>query len=280
MRRALALASAVAVCLLIGTGSLPAQTVLTPQISGNTLTAKIDLPGGVAADLTIVFEQTVGLNANALTLTVGLVDPTDPSLLSRLPSPGLAIPTAFPVLLHVDPTAGSGLSFSGIYKLSLYTHNLTLVTNSPLRLYKAPAGGAFQDITNSLQFGSVRAGGGGGTLSDFIIVLDTRPIDGVIGGKFDSLQSVLTANASGINAAVFSELQQRLSNARNLYSAGSITAAIDAVSSFSDYVKQQSGANIPDVWQAGGGPVNVAGLLRSGADTLKFSLTAKANGTL
>jgi hypothetical protein len=69
-----------------------------------------------------------------------------------------------------------------------------------------------------------------------------------------------------------------LSNARSLYAAGSLLAAINAVADFSDQVKQQSGANIPDVWRADGSLVNVAGLLRADADTLKFSLTAKANG--
>jgi hypothetical protein len=46
----------------------------------------------------------------------------------------------------------------------------------------------------------------------------------------------------------------------------------------SDAVKQQSGANIPDVWQASGSLVNVAGALRGAADTLKFSLVWKSNG--
>jgi len=45
---------------------------------------------------------------------------------------------------------------------------------------------------------------------------------------------------------------------------------------FSRYVKAHSGADIPDVWRANCSPlVNVAGLLRSGADTLRFSLDRK-----
>jgi hypothetical protein len=80
-------------------------------------------------------------------------------------------------------------------------------------------------------------------------------------------------------AAVASDLQQRLSNARSFYAAGSLPSAINAAAGFSDQVKQQSGANVPDVWNANGSLVNVAGLLRAQADTLKFSLTAKANGS-
>ena len=43
-----------------------AQTSLAPQISGNSVTAKIQLPGGVEADHSIAFEQVVGLNSNAV----------------------------------------------------------------------------------------------------------------------------------------------------------------------------------------------------------------------
>jgi hypothetical protein len=265
---------------LVLCAALPAAAqvlTLTPQFSGNTVTAQIQFTGGVEADLSIVFEQAVGLNSNAVGLTAALVSPNDPTLVSRIPT-GVSIPGAFPVLVHVDPTAASGLSFSGVYRFLLHTHNLTLVTNSPLRLYKSHAGGPFQDITTSLEMGSVRAGGTGNDMSEFLIVADVRPTDGVIASKFDALQSALSANVSSMPAAVASDLQQRLSNARSFYAAGSLTSAINAVAGFSDQVKQQSGANIPDVWRANGSLVNVAGLLRAGADTLKYSLTAKANG--
>ncbi len=261
--------------------SLPAaaQTTLTPQISGNTLTANISLPGNIEADLTITFEQAVGLNANALSLTAGLVNPTDISLLSRFPDPtSVSIPTAFPVLLRIDPTAASGLSFSGVYRLTLHTHNLTLTTNSPLRLYKAASGGPFRDITAAVDAGSVRPGGDGGAYSEFLVVVDLRPTDSVISGKFTGLNNDLAANGSAISPAVLADLQQRLAAAKDLYMQGQIASAINAVQAFADQVKQQSGANIPDVWRANGNLVNVAGLLRSDASTLKFSLTWKANG--
>ena len=275
MRRIPALIPTLVLC-----AALPAAAqvlTLTPQFSGNTVTAQIQLTGGVEADLSIVFEQAVGLNSNAVGLTAALVSPSDPTLASRLPT-GVSIPGAFPVLVHVDPTAASTLSLSGVYRFFLHTHNLTLVTNSPLRLYKSHAGGPFQDITTSLEMGSVRAGGTEGNMSEFLIVADVQPTDAVIASKFDALQSALSANASSMPAAVASDLQQRLSNARSFYTAGSLTSAISAIADFSDQVKQQSGANIPDVWRANGSLVNVAGLLRAGAETLKYSLTAKANG--
>ncbi len=276
MRRITAL-----VPILILCAALPAaaQTTIVPQISGNTLTANISLPGNIQADLTIAFEQAVGLNANALSLTVGLVDPTDMSLLSRLPDPtSISIPAAFPVLLRIDPTAASPLSFAGVYRLTLHTYNLTFTTNSPVRLFKAPTGGSFQDITAAVDAGSVRPGGDGGRYSEFLVVVDTRPTDSVITDKFNRLSSDLSANGSAINPAVLADLQQRVAAAKDLYAQGQIASAISAVQAFAEQVKQQSGANIPDVWRANGSLVNVAGELRSDASTLKFSLTWKANG--
>jgi hypothetical protein len=265
--------------LILSTSPVPgfAQTALTPSISGNELTARIEF-GAVAADLTVTFENVVGLNPGALALSATLVNPGDALLLSRLPS-GVSIPSGLPIVVRIDPTASSALAFEGVYKLSLYTHNLTLGANSPLRLYRAPTGGGFQDMTGSLQAGSVRAGGSGPGFSEFLIAVDTRFVDSVIVGKFDTLQGQLSANSSAIAPAVAADLQQRLNQARAAYNTGAIPAAIDAVAGFGDEVKKQSGAAVPNVWRANGGPANVAGLLRSSADTLKYSLVFKSNLT-
>jgi hypothetical protein len=267
--------------LLLTASSVPGygQTAVVPTISGNELTARIELANGVAANLTITFEKVVGLNPSALALTATLINPKDVGFAGRLPDPAVSVPAAFPVVLRIDPTASSALSFEGVYKLSLYTSNLTLAANSPLRLYRAPSGGSFQDMTGFLQAGSVRAGGSGPGFSDFVIVADARLIDSVIAGKFDALQSQLSANSPAIDPAVAADLQQRLSQARSAYNAGSLAAAIDGITAFGDQVKKQSGALIPNVWRANGGPVNVAGLLRSAADTLTFSLAFKSNLT-
>jgi hypothetical protein len=267
--------------LVLTASSVPGygQTAVVPTISANELTARIELANGVAADLTITFEKVIGLNPSALALTATLIDPKDVGFAGRLSDPAVSIPAAFPVVVRIDPTASSALSFEGVYKLSLYTSNLTLAANSPLRLYRAPSGGAFQDMTGFLQAGSVRAGGSGPGFSEFVIVADARLIDTVIVGKFDALQSQLSANSPAIDPAVAADLQQRLSQARSAYNANSLAAAIDGITAFGDQVKKQSGTAIPNVWRANGGPLNVAGLLRSAAETLKFSLAFKSNLT-
>lgn len=261
--------------LLALTSSLHAQIALTPAISGNELKAKAELPGGLDVEVAITFEQVVGLNPSALSLTATLLDPTDLALLGRLSGAGLVtVPAAFPVLVRVEPGASSSLSFSGISTLSIYTHALTLGT-APLRLFRAPSGGSFQDMTGFLATGSVRAGGGTGSYSEFLIVADARPLDSVILGKFDALAALLTAHASSMLPAVHAGLSQRLANARAHFEGGAIKEAIGAVEGFGEEVKKQSGAAIPDVWRANSNLVNVAGLLRAGADTLRFSLTLK-----
>jgi hypothetical protein len=266
--------------LLLSASPVPgfAQTALVPTISGNELTARVELADSVAADLTITFEKVVGLNPSALALSATIVNPGDLTLLSRLPS-GVSVPTGFPVVVRIDPTSSSALAFEGVYNLSLYTHNLTLGANSPLRLYRAPGGGSFQDMTGYLQAGSVRAGGSGPGFSEFLIAADTREVDSVIAGKFDTLQSQLSGNSSAITATVAADLQQRLNQARAAYDTGALAAAIDGVAGFGDEVKKQSGAAVPNVWRANGGPANVAGALRSSADTLKYSLVFKSNLT-
>ena len=262
--------------LLFSSLALSARAAtVTPTIKGNELTGRIELPGGVAADLTISFEQAVGLNAGSLTITANLINPLDATLLGRLPS-GASIPAGFPVLVEIQPAPGSTLTFSGTYRLSLYTHNLNL--SAPLRLFRGPSAGTFADMTGFLEVGSVRAGGTGPGYSQFLLVLDPRALDPVIAAKFDTVQALLTAHAGSMPPAVAAALQQQLASARSLSDSGDTSGAITAVAAFATSVKDQSGSAIPDVWQANNpGLANVAGLLRAGADTLKFSLLLKSN---
>jgi len=273
-----------------------AQVPVPLSVTGNQARGTIELPGGIGAELTISFEAVVGLHPDALEVSATLVDPTDPDLLARLPGiqessvPGLlgglvttlsyqvTIPPAFPVVVRIDPSPSSALSFAGVATVSFYTHNLNLDPAVPMALYKAHAGGPFFDITVIEGRGSYRAGGGGGDFSEFLIVIDTRPMDDVIVGKFGALQSLLDDHAGSIPAAVASLLQQHVSAAQTLYQSGATLAAIGELRAFSNYVAARSGKDIPDVWRANDpSRVNVAGLLRSAADTLRFSLDRKAS---
>jgi hypothetical protein len=279
---------------LLAPPSASAQVSVPITVSGNVARGWIELPGGVGAELTLSFETVVGLHPGALEVTATLVDPDDPALRARLPGlvPGLplggllpgilppppvSIPPTFPVLVRVSPTSSSMLAFSGLYTLSLYTHNLQLEPTVPLALYKAPNGGNFRDITASEGRGSYRAGGGGGDFSEFLIVVDRRPIDLVIVEKFAALDLLLLEHTPSIPPTVLTSLLQRLLRARGFFDGGMTVAALWEMGAFSRYVGNHSGGEIPDVYRANCGGVNVAGLLRSAADTLKFSLDRKAS---
>jgi hypothetical protein len=255
---------------------LPISVPVSLSISGKEALGSFDI-GGIGADLKIKFENVVGLVPSAFDVTATLVSPIDPGLLARLPAGGLVgIPIAFPVVVRISPSPDSGLSFEGIYEVSFHTHNLHLDVNLPFSLFKSPDGGAFKDITKSEGRGSFRDDGGGGDFSDFMIVIDLQPIDTVINAKFDDLQSTIANNAGAMPPDVVATLQSNLANARTLYQSGAVRDAIDAMRVFSRFVQAHSGEDIPDVWRANCSPhVNVAGLLRSGADTLRFSLDRK-----
>jgi hypothetical protein len=255
---------------------LPITVPVSLSVSGNEALGSFDI-GGIGADLKIDFENVVGLVPSAFDVTASLVNPVDPALIARLPPGGLVgLPVAFPIVIRISPSASSSLSFEGPYFISIHTHNLHLDPDVPFSLFKAPDGGAFKDITKSEGRGSYRDDGGGGDFSDFLIAVDLRPIDAVIGGKFDDLQALINNNADSIPPDVVATLQANLASARTLYQSGAIRDAIDAMRIFSRYVKAHSGEEIPDVWRANcSSLVNVAGLLRSGADTLRFSLDRK-----
>lgn len=252
------------------------QGIVNPAISGNVVTAQIQLPGGINADLSLTFEQPTGLDLSTLGLSAELASADQLATQGRLPSGGLvSLPSAFPVLLRVSPTGTSALAFHGIYSISLHTENLPYAVNTPLRLFKAPDGGPFKDITEATAPGSYRVRGSGGTFSEFLILADLRNLDAVINQKFNDLQAILDWNAQAIEPNVLSVLRNRLTEARAAFAGGDITTSKQKLRDFTDMVIGHSGSDIPDIWRANSNLVNVAGLLRSAAGTLTYSLSLK-----
>jgi hypothetical protein len=265
---------------LIFASPLAAQGVVHPTVSENQVSLAVQLPGGLGADLTISFERVVGLSLANLGISAEVITPTSPALLSRLPSSRVSIPAAFPVLLRIEPPAAGGLSFSGIVAIELHTHNLNFVSPCPLRLFAATGGGRFEDITESMGMGSYRVRGTKGGFSEFLILTDLRPLNGVINQKFNRLEAILSDNAAAVPGPILQDLTSRLQTARAHNTTGQTLAAIQDVEGFLAVVQQHSGAEIPDVWRSAGDLVNVAGLLRAGGGTLRFSLNLKASGGL
>jgi hypothetical protein len=239
-------------------------------ITGNEVRGDVSLSATLTAELVLSFENAVGLNLQNLGMSAAVVDAADPALLARLPAVGLA--AGFPVLVTVAPPANGGLSFSGVYSLSLHTHALEFTANCPLRLYTAHDGGNFEDMTETIGMGSYRVRGTGGSFSEFLIVSDLRPIAAVTSAKFDALENLLARYGDSIPDAVRGTLEDQLIAARVAYLSGSAVEAVRQLDLFVGTVRANSGSAIPDVWRASGDLVNIAGLLRSAASTLRFSI--------
>ena len=248
--------------------SNPALASVTVDVDGDTVTADIEI-GTLEADMTITFENAIGLTAESIGISATTISVTDVSLLARLPS-GMSIPAAFPLKITVEPPSAKGLSFTGAATIEIHTHALSLVTNSPLRLMKAPLGGDFVDITESLASGSVRSRGRTGGFSEFIIGIDTRSHATMASAKFDDLDDVL-ADAT-LPSALRTTLEDYVDDARADYLLGDYVDAIDDLEDFIDEVEDEAGGDIANVWRASRDLDNDAGLMIAQAKTLIFSL--------
>lgn len=267
-----------AVLLLTAAVPATASGIVGAQVEGNTVEAKIRLPGGVGADLIVAFEEVVGLSPESLGLSARLLDAADLlALASRLPSSLVSVPSGFPVLLTIEPPETGGLSFAGVASIELYTHALTFLPGCPFRLYAAPLGGPFHDITQSNSGGSYRVRGSKGEFSEFLIVADVRAVDEVVGEKFTRTEQKLASHAAAIPPTVYADLVAILDAAETAWDSGDVVGAIAAVETFADTVKSHSGSDIPDVWRSARDLTNAAGDLRAAAATLRFSLLLQAN---
>lgn len=256
---------------------LPAlsEGIVGVVVEGNELRAEISLPGGIGADLTLAFEQVVGLTEANVGLDVSLVSLLDTTLLARLTQ--ATVPALFPVLLRIEPPAEGGLSFSGPVTIALHTHNLPYLPGTLLRIYGASLGEPFEDITEYVGSGSYRCRGKKGSFSEFLILVDLRPLSLTIREKLERLENTLEGNESLIDPAVFSQLTTLAGQIRSAYEGGNKTLAITGTNQFLALVTSNSGAAIPDVWRSSRDLVNVAGLLRAAGETLLFSLGLKSN---
>lgn len=267
----------VATLLLLALPAHAANGIYDIQIDGNT--ARVDVAlGGASATLTVRFENVVGLSADNLGISAQLVNPLSSGFVSRLGS-GISLPAAFPLVVKIAPPADGGLSFSGVVSVELYTHDLQYTIGSPLRLYSAPDGGSFSDITTFVGSGSIRSGGSKADFSEFIIAADTRPLSIAIQSKYSKLASLLNQHASSMSSSLQSELVSLFNASSSAYAGGQLVAAITHLEAFDERVVSASGNGLPDVWRSSRDLANVAGQLRSAAATLRYSLTLASNAS-
>jgi hypothetical protein len=250
------------------------QGTVSASVSGSSVHFTISLPGNLGAEASLTFEDVSGLTLANLGISAQVINPVDPALLARLP--GGSIPAGgLPVLLRIEPPVTGSLSFTGIVTLKVHTENLQYTTGTPLRIFSAPLGGPFRDITTSMGAGSYRARGTTGGFSEFLIVAEARTVDQVIVEKLGRLEDLLETYEGSMSALIYGDLEELLASAHAEYTQGDLRQAIQNVNEFLDTLEQHSGTAIPDVWRSARNVQNVAGYLRAGALTLRFSLALK-----
>jgi len=232
--------------------------------AGQSINIPVVLPG-VLGDLTVSLEGATGLSLLNLGVSLQIISPLNPGLRARLPQTA-SIPLGLPLLVKIEPPLNGGLAFHGVATVQL----LSLLTPRSARMYAASSGGSFQDITTVSS--SYRVLGTRGGFSEFLIVIDNTPSNVVIAKKLDQLDQILAENANAIAAGVYADLAAQLAVLRDHVEGGQTASAIQDLDLFLATVTQHSGADIPDVWRAARDLVNVAGKLRAGGETLRFSL--------
>lgn len=252
------------------------QGIVSWTVDGDSVHLALSLPGGLGGDFSLIFEDAVGLNLANLGISARIVNLYDLALLARMPL-GSVI-SGLPVLLRIEPPASGGLAFSGIVTLEIHTNILHYTAGCPLRLFSASLGGPFRDITTAMGSGSYRVRGSSGGFSEFLILVDLRPVDQAITAKLNRLEQMLDDYTSSIPGSVYDDLEDRLEEIRADHAQGATADAIQGVDGFIAAVQQHAGTTIPNVWRSARDVQNVAGYLKAGAMTLRFSLALK-NGS-
>lgn len=283
-----------------------AQVVVT--VNGDTANATISLTDNNGttydADVTIVFESPQGLTPPALNLTAELIDPA--TINRRLVTDGMGnsncyllllpicptIDPAFPVMITVEPidfpwifrgdfeTSAAAfpgfddLSFINTYQMDVHTHDLTYANGSPYRIFKAPVGGNFHDVTNDVMPGSVRVRGRGGAFSQFVVANDPRS-SMLLGAQTVSAEKILELDARILAAIISDGLRLDLLDLLaevNALLLVDLTGALATLDSLIDLINLDAGTGIPNVWSADHAAPNDAGEMLELAETLKFSM--------
>lgn len=242
---------------------------LDVAVEGETATVRVGDATAPLLDLRLDFDDASGLSPASLGVGAETVSTTAATLLARLPSPQVSVPSSLPVMLTVEPPTLGGLAFDRRVHVEVHTHLLVYTAGSRYRLFKAPLGGAFRDVTAAVEPGSVRTRGTTGGFSQFVVALDLRPTDAVVDEKLEWLRDRVDL----LPPAEAIPLHDRLDAIELAVASGDWPVASAKIASFRARVAARAGNQIPARWSADGSTVNHAGELLSGLDTLEFSIS-------
>jgi hypothetical protein len=286
---------ALAVALSAGSFSAAPHAQVDVVVAGNIATATITLPGPMSATqyqatLTLQFDSPENLTAENLGISAVVVDPLDPALAARFPAGAMAsIPAAFPVLITVEPPFGAARAYRASYEddddddqetselafrntvlLDLVTNNLTFVAPSPVRMYRAPLGGTFEDITIDVLSGSVRTRARSSEFSEFLLLDDLRPDAVAATSQYDEIEARLLDN--DVPPMLRSQLQLELGQSRARFALADFGGARSELAEFVTLAVDASGVSLINRWRAGGDLDNIGGDLVAEAANLDFYL--------
>jgi hypothetical protein len=258
-----------------------ARSEVTVQILGNDALLNIQVPGPsgtptYSAELKLKFNSPVNLAPHCLGASARHLDATARTdVQGRMPHDGLVIDEQFPILISISPPEACGLSFQNEVRIELRTENLVFTAKSPYRLYKSPAGGAFQDITRQVLPGSVRTIGSSGGFSDFVIVRDDRQDSvGDASEGYAALERRLDDPDIGSNPK--SILLRTLAMSREAFASGDHEEALERLRDMRRFCANFAGDGLDNRWRAAGNLQNDEGELVSLINPIEFALEALA----
>jgi hypothetical protein len=272
VRRNAAMSRSVSGWLLLLALAAPATASAADVVvaaAGNHASADVTLDGVSIAELNLTFDDAGNLSPAALGVSADLVGLNDPLLRLRLPGLGLQTPlSALPLLITVEPPNAGALNLRNSVRVEIHTHVLPYLPGSRLRLFKAPLGGAFADITDEIAPGSVRTRGTTGGFSQFLLLVDLRSTGSVITAKFTAMRA-LTAM---LPLATRAPLDALLADAELAVTQARYADAIAALDTLRAQVAAGAGSTIPNEWNTALRDGNIAGELLGGAASLRFSV--------
>ncbi|MCW8092608.1 DUF6689 family protein [Alteromonas sp. ASW11-130] len=264
--------------LMIITANMAEAQVTPPHsltVADDTIQASISLPGNIGVDVKVEFDNSIGLHANNIDIHATLLNPSDPSIVDRLPSSLITADSAFPVLVSISPKADFGFGFEGVAMVELYTTALHYVEGTPLRLFRSHDNGDFEDITMLTASGSFRARGNTGSFSDFIILADMRSLSENLNDKFSALNNVLSSNRSAIDTSVLNPLDVAMGSLYSAITLQNYAVALTQIDTMIALLESASGDLIPDVWRSSNDIINVKGEMLTHLYTLRYSLRTR-----
>jgi hypothetical protein len=277
-RSFLAFATMLLLSLSAAHASVTTSVTGTQAVSGISFAASGGTPA-MAATVSFSFGQVQNLSATCLGVAADVLSASGQAdVLARMPiGASVAFDPAYTARVSVSPNPTCNFSFRNDVAVEVHTTNLVFNALSPYRLYKAPIGGTFRDITNEVLVGSVRTRGRGGAFSEFVVVKDmSLDYSAQASARFAALQVELDSGGNQFSTPQTAALAQHaaaaFAAAQSAFSTSDLAAAVASLATFeSDVATLGNDGYYANLWQPGKSDAdNKAGDMISRSANLRF----------